>query len=248
MKFRTVMVAAGAAALSFAAAGSAAAQTLGHQDQHRAARSPQITGSRLVKGLLPASVFGSNYTTSGSTISSGGKLTSTRVGQSPGSLSCGIFVDENYVTNWGNTGGASRIYVNQAWQASWPFTLYSVTQQVLQFATAHAASTFYNQAYAKYASCRSFSVLNPSDTAPGGGNYDVSDTAVRKTSVSGHQAFWASESWAPSQASGEVQDVEVLYTVSGTNVYYLWEDSGTNDEPSPALMRDLINRVQALYK
>jgi len=249
MKFKTVaaVVAAATAALSFAAVGSAAAQPLGHPIRHKPASTPQITGSRLLKGLLPGSEFGSAFTRFGSPITSGGKLSSTRVRQTPASLSCGIFADNNYVTNWGNTAGAGVIYENSAWAANWPFTQYSVSQEVVQFPTDHGASTFFNQSYTKYATCQSFAVANPTDTAPGGGSYVVSDGSARKTTVSGHQAFWASEEWAPSEASGELQDVEVLFAISGTNVYYLWEDTGTNDEPSPAWMSDLIHRVQALY-
>jgi hypothetical protein len=249
MKFRTVIVTAtaAAAALSFAAVGSAAAQTLGHPAQRMAASSSQVTGSRLVKALLPGSAFGGNFTRYQSAISTGGKLSSTRVRQTPASLSCGSLVDHNYVSNWGNTAGASVIYVNQAWQGSWPFTQYSVSQWVAQFPSGHAASTFFSQAYSKYSGCRNFSVANPTDTTPGGGSYAVSDGSARKVSVNGHQAFWVSELWAPSNAGGEVQDVEILFAVSGTNVYYLWEDTGTNDEPSPSLMSDLIHRVQSLY-
>jgi PknH-like extracellular domain len=250
MKVRTVMVtvAASAAALSFAAAGSAAAQTLGHPVQRMPASVSQVTGSRLVKGLLPASAFGpSFYLPKGGTISSGGKLTSTRVKQTPGSLSCGTFVNENYTTGWGNTAGAGVLYVNSAWTIqNSAFTLYSVVQDVVQFATAHAASTFFSQAYAKLSACRSFVVPNPGDTSPGGGSYTVSDTSTSKTHVSGHQAFWTSELWALSEGSRYNSDVEILYAVSGTDVYYLWENNGTNDEPSPALMSDLIHRVQSL--
>jgi hypothetical protein len=247
MQFRMVMAAAAAtAALSFAGAGSAAAQTLGHPVQHESAA---LTGSRLLKGLLPASAFGGSfYTAKGGSISSGGKLSSTRIRQTPGSLSCGTLVNTNYTTGWGNTAGAGVSYLNSAYAGSWPFTLYSVSQNVVQFATTHSASTFFSQAYAKLSACRSFTVPNPSDAAPGGGGITVSDTSTRKTTVGGHQAFWTGESWAPNEASGFVQYVEILYAVSGTNVYYLWEDSGTNDEPSPALMSDLIHRVQALYR
>jgi hypothetical protein len=248
MKLKTAaVVAAATAALSFAAAGSAAAQPAGHASRDKSAALSQIAGSRLAKGLLSGSAFFSDFTVFGSG-NSGGKLSSTRVRQTPGSLSCGVFVDTNYDTNWGNTAGAFKTYVNSDYYQSAPFAVYSVAQEVLQFSTGHAASTFYSQSYAKYAACRDFPVPNPTDTAPGGGSYDVSATSTHKTTVSGHQAFWANEEWAPSESSGFIQYVEVLFAVSGTNVYYLWEDSGTNDEPSPALMSDLIHQVQSLYR
>jgi hypothetical protein len=246
MKFRTVMATAAAAALSFAAAGSAAAQTLGHENQRKPA-ARQITGSRLANGLLPASAFGSDFTNNGSG-NTGGRLLSTRVRQTPGSLSCGTWANYLYIRNWGNTAGAQVSYFNPNWSAAWPNTQYSLGQVVLQFATVHAASTFFNEAYAKFAACRSFDVPNPSDSSPGGGSYQVSDTSTSKTTVSGHQGFVNGELWSLSEASGYTEFVENLYVVSGTDVYYLWYVSGVNDEPSPALMSKLIHRVQALYR
>jgi hypothetical protein len=245
MQFRMVMAAAAAAtaALSFAGAGSAAAQTLGHPVQHEFAA---LTGSQLSKGLLPASAFGGDFYKA-KAISSGGKLSSTRVRQTPGSLSCGNFAGTSYTTGWGNTAGAGVLYLNSAWTfGNAAFTLYSVIQNVVQFPTVHAASAFFSQAYAKLSACRSFVVPNPSDNAPAGGSYDVSDTSTSKTTVGGHQAFWTSELWAASEASEYTSDVEILYVVSGTDVYYLWENNGTNDQPSSKLMADLIHRVQAL--
>ncbi|HTX27038.1 MAG TPA: hypothetical protein VME19_08490 [Streptosporangiaceae bacterium] len=248
MKFRTAMVmaAAAATAVSFAAAGSAAAQTLGHQVQRMPASVSQVNGSRLAKGLLSPSAFGLVLTKSGSA-NTGGKLLSTRIRQTPGSLSCGTFANINYDSGWGNTAGAFVSYENPNWYGEWPFTQYSLGEVVVQFATAHSASTFYNEAYARFAGCRSFPVPNPSDTTPGGGSYDVSDTSTWKTSVSGHKAFVNTELWAPNNAGGDTDYVDNLYTVSGTVVYYLWDVSGTNDEPSPKLMTELIQRVQGLY-
>jgi hypothetical protein len=246
MKFRTVMVGAAAAALSFAATGSAAAQTLGHAGQHRAAR--QITGSRLAKGLLLASAFGSDFTHFASA-NTGGRLLSTRVRQTPGSLSCGSFAGVIYDSGWGNTAGTYVVYQNPNWRAGWPDTI-SLGEIVYQFATGHAASTYFNQSYAKFAACRSFSVPNPTDGAPGGGTFMVSATSTSKTSVSGHQAFVNSEYWSPSEGTAfgtPNQDFETLCAVSGTDVYEMWDDSGTTDEPSTKLMSSLIHRVQGLY-
>jgi hypothetical protein len=243
MKIRTAMVAAAAAALSFAAAGSAAAQTLGHQNQHKPAR--QITGSRLARGLLPASAFGSDFS-SAHPVDTGRHLSSTHITQTPSSLSCGTFSDNVYDTHWGNTAGAYVTYFDPNYSTNWPFSDYSVGQVVLQFATVHAASTYYNQTYAKYVACKSFFVANPSDNTPGGGSDEVSGTSTRKTTVSGHQAFVNGQSWAPNNAPVDQFYIETLYVISGTDVYELWANSGTNDEPSTSLMSNLIHRVQAL--
>jgi hypothetical protein len=246
MKFKMAMVTAAATALSFAAAGSAAAQTLGHLDQRMPASPPQITGSRLARGLLPASAFGSSFKSSRPS-DTGGRLVSTRVLQTPDSLSCGAFANNPYVQNWGNTAGAGVNYLNSDWLSDWPSTQYSVGQIVLQFATAHAASTFYHEAYAKFKACRSYAVPNPSDTSPGGGAYDVTDPSTSQATISGNQAFMTLESWVPAENSNTTYYIGVIYVVSGTNVYYIYELTGTNDEPSQALMSDLIHRVQSQY-
>jgi hypothetical protein len=248
MKLRTVMVTAAVAALSFAAAGSAAAQTLGHQDLRMRASAGQITGSRLARGLLSASAYGADFKSSQPS-STGGRLLSTHILQTPGSLSCGSFANDIniYIKYWGNTAGAAVGYFNSAWRGSWPYTQYDVGQVVVQFATAHAASTFFNQAYSKFAACRAFAVPNPSDTSPGGGSYDVTDTSVSRTSISGHQAFETDETWVPSGNSSVTFYIGVSYAVSGADVYSLWEITGTNDLPSTKLMSNLIHRVQSLY-
>jgi hypothetical protein len=249
MKFRTVMVTAtaAAAALSFAAVGSAAAQTLGHPVQRMAASASQVTGSRLAKGLLPASAYGADFK-SARPSDTGGSLLSTRVLQTPGSLSCGSWAnnDNIYYKNWGNTAGAAVGYFNSGWRGSWPFTQFDVYQDVLQFATDNAANSFFNLAYSKFARCRTYAVASPSNS-PGGGLYDVTDMATSKTTVSGHKGFATDESWVPSQNAYITYYIGVLYAVSGTNVYYLTEIIGTNDTPSPTLMSDLIHRVQSLY-
>jgi hypothetical protein len=245
MQFRTLMAAAAAAAaaLSFAAAGSAAAQTLGHPVQRGPAS--QITGSRLVKGLLSASAFGPDFNSS-SPNDTGGSLSSTRIRQTPETLSCGTFSDNIYDKNWGNTAGAYVTYFDPTYAASWPFSDYAVGEVVVQFASDHAASTFYNETYARYGACKDFYVSNPSDTTPGGGADEVSATTTSRTTISGHQAFVNSQTWAPTEAAGNTFYIETLYAISGTDVYELWTDGGTNDEPSPTLMSDLIHRVQAL--
>jgi hypothetical protein len=248
MKSRTIMVAAAAAALSFAAAGSAAAQTLGHPVRHMPASVGQITGSRLAEGLVPASAYGADFKSTRPN-DTGGKLLSTRVLQTPGSLSCGTFANDIniYIKYWGNTAGAAVSYYNSSWRGDWPESQFDVGQVVTQYASDHAASTFFNQAYAKFTACRSFLVPNPSDTSPGGGSYDVADTSTTKTTIGGHHAFVTSEQWNPSENSRITYYIEVSYAVSGTDVYSLWEITGTNDQPSTTLMSDLIHRVQSLY-
>ncbi len=247
MKFKTVAVAVATAVLSFGAVGPAAAHSLGQMNEHAYASPPQINGSRLQAGLLPESAFGDAFTFEQS-LNSGSKLQTTHASRHVPTMSCEAFEDNEYVSFLGETAGATEEYVNTDWRATWPFAIYLADQDVVQFATDQAATTYFGQAYAKYVACRSFSVPNPGDTAPGGGSYVVGSTSTSTTTVGGHHAFLATELWSPSEASGRFLHIDVLFVVSGTNVYNLWEVAGTNDEPSPTLMSDLIHRVQSLYR
>ena len=105
MRFKTAaIVAAAAVALSFAAAGSAGAQSLAPLAKHTSAP-PQVSGSRLQKGLLPGSAFGSGFTISGR-LSTGSKLRSTHAVLHVSSLKCSTFEGFDYVSGFGNTAGA----------------------------------------------------------------------------------------------------------------------------------------------
>jgi hypothetical protein len=162
--------------------------------------------------------------------------------------SCSTFEGEIYVSGFGNTAGAVDLYVNADASTQRPEAIIDGFQDVIQFATAGAAATFFNQAQAKYAACPSFSEPNPTDTSPGGGAFQISTLGVLKTTVSGgDQAFTVTQAIALSETPGHTKYIDVLYVVAGTNVYSMWQESGTNDEPSPALMSQLIRKIQALY-
>jgi len=251
VKIKTVAVAVAAAALassvalSLAAAGPAAAQPAGTASQHPAAPK-QITGSRLQAGLLPASAFGAGFTVQTS-LNTGGKLLSTGITLHVPTASCSQFEGEIYVSGFGNTAGALDLYVNPNAATERPEAIINGSQAVLQFAAAGSATTFFSQAHAKYASCQSFSEPNPTDTSAGGGTWQISTLGESNTTVGGNQAFTVTQAIAPSETPGRTQYIDVLYVVSGTNVYSMWQYSGTNDEPSPALMGKLISKVQGLY-
>ena len=40
---------------------------------------------------------------------------------------------------------------------------------------------------------------------------------------------------------------QCVVAVAGPDVYSMWQQSGTNDEPSPTLMGNLIKKIQGLY-
>jgi|HubBroStandDraft_3_1064219.scaffolds.fasta_scaffold109238_2 hypothetical protein len=230
LKFVTVMAA--IAALSFAAAGSAAAQPVG--------RGPaQVSGTRLATALLSPSTFWYGAVSTGS-INSGPKLQSSRAKEHVPSLSCSGFENGNvYVADFGDTAAAGQSYANQYWESTYPDTIILGYEEALQFASASAAATLYNQAYAKYSACHTFSEGSQ-------GQIHVQTLSVAKTTVSRDRAFVV-----------HVRDLETgltinlygntLYVLAGTNVYIFFNRSGDNDEPSPSLMSKLMKRAQALY-
>ena len=242
MKFRTVMVAAAAAALSFAAAGTAAAQTLGHPVQRMPASPPQVSGTRLLSGLLSPSAFGGGFTF-GASLNSGAKLQSTHAQKHLSGMSCNGFQGSEWVSDFGNTAGAAEEYKNPSPSV---VSLYYGFEDVLQFASTQSAATYFNQADAKYASCREFSEPNPGDTKPGGGTYQVNYLGLSKTTVRGDRGFVVTQQIAESERPGVTLYINVLYVIGGADVYSMWQVNGTNDEPSTTAMGNLIRRIQGL--
>ncbi len=248
MKFKIVAATAAlglAAAGAVAAAGSAVAQPSGH-DSAVSSKPPQVSGSRLQTGLLPASAFGTGFTL-GTTLNTGSGLLTTAVTLNATTTSCSMFEGKIYVSGFGNSAGALDEYVNPNAAMQRPEAIIQGFQDVIQFATASAATTFFTAARTKYTACQSFSEPNPTDTNPGGGTFQISTLGVSKTTVSGDAAFSVTQQIALSEHPGTTQFIDVLYAVAGTDVYSMWQQSGTNDEPSPTVMGSLIKKIQALY-
>ena len=247
MKFKIAAVAAATAALvgAVAMAGSAAAQPSA-RDSAATSKTPQISGSRLQTGLLPASAFGAGFTL-GTTLNTGSGVVATPVTMNVPVTSCSTFEGKIYVSGFGNSAGALNKYVNPNAAMQRPEAIIQGFQDVIQFATTSAATTFFTAARAKYTACQSFSEPNPTDTNPGGGTFQISTLGVSKTTISGDAAFSVTQQIALSETPGAAEFVDVLYAVAGTDVYSMWQQSGTNDEPSPTLMANLIKKIQALY-
>jgi len=245
MRVRIAAAAVAAAALSLAVAGPAAARPSGPRSHPRPPRPPQLTGSQLQAGLLPAAAFGPGFTLQ-ATLNTGRKLLPAKVTLSVPAASCSTFEGKIYVSGFGDTAGALGSYVNPDAAAERPEAIIDGFQDVLQFATAGAAATFFSQAHAKYIACPSFSEPDPADTNPGGGAFQISTLGVSKTTVGGDQGFTVTEVIALSEKPGSTRSIDILYAVAGPNVYSMWQQSGTNDEPSPALMSSLIQKIQAL--
>jgi len=251
MKFKIVAAGVAAAALGLAAAGavaaagSAAAQPSAHDSQLKSAP-PQVSGARLQTGLLPAAAFGTGFTL-GTTLNTGSGLLTTPAAQNVPVTGCSTFEGKIYVSGFGNSAGALAKYVNPNAAMQRPEAIIQGFQDVIQFATASAATTFFTAARAKYTACQSFSEPNPTDTNPGGGTFQISTLGVSKTTVSGDEAFSVTQQIALSETPGATEFVDVLYAVAGPDVYSMWQQSGTNDEPSPTLMGNLIKKIQGLY-
>ena len=247
MKVRIAAVAVAAAALSLAVAGQAAARPAVPRSHPRAAKPPQLTGSQLQAGLLQAAAFGPGFTLQ-TTLNTGGKLLPAKVTLAVPAASCTTFEGKIYVSGFGDTAGALGSYVNPDAATEQPGAIIDGFQDVLQFTTAGAAATFFGQAHAKYIACPSFSEPDSADTSPGGGTFQISTLSVSKTAVGADQAFTVTQAIALSEKPGSTRSIDILYVVAGTNVYSMWQQSGTNDEPSPALMSSLIQKIQALYR
>ena len=248
MKFKITAAAAAlglAAAGAVAVAGSAVAQPSAHDSQLKSAV-PQISGSRLQTGLLPASAFGTGFTL-GTTLNTGTGLLTTPTTLNPTTTGCSTFEGKIYVSGFGNSAGALDKYVNPNAAMQRPEAIIQGFQDVIQFATASAATTFFTAARAKYTACQSFSEPNPTDTNPGGGTFQISALGVSKTTAGGNAAFSVTQQIALSESPGATEFIDVLYAVAGTDVYSLWQQNGTNDEPSPTLMASLIKKIQGLY-
>lgn len=235
MKFRLAAAVLTAAALSFGMAGLASAQPL-----QPASRPPQVSGTKLQKALLPVSAFGSDLVFV-SSYTTGSKLATTRPKDRIPSLSCEHWEDFIFGGFLGDTAGTFVSYDHPGWRSSYPETIIDGYEDVWQFASTATATTIFNQARARYAACQTF-------TEPAFGlTATVSDFSVAKTTFGGNRAFTVTQTVALSGYLEQPAYFNYLYVIIGTNIYSLNDFSGINDEPSPALMRSLIHRVQALY-
>jgi len=252
MKFKPIAAIVAAAglslvtALSLTTAGSAAAAPLAQPKQHKPAPPPQVTGNRLQSALLPGSAFGDGFTAS-DLHSTGRRLLSTRAFLNVPRMSCSNFEAFFYYAGFGNTAGTIGFETNPNPFPAYPNTVLYGAQNVLQFASTKTATSFFGQERAKYSACQSFSEPNPGDTNPGGGRLEVTTMSVAKTTISRDQAFVVTQLVDLSEIPGLTFYNNTLVVLAGTNVYEFWNLSGTNDEPSPALMAKLISRTQALY-
>jgi hypothetical protein len=238
------------AALSLCTAGTVALFAAGPASALPSGTAPsgtaQVSGTALQTALLPAGDFGAGYTE----VASGAPNSGSRVlppgpGLNLGLLDCSYFESVVYLEAFGQTAGALQSFANPAWQAGNP-DIWEGQESVFQFGSAHAAATFYQRAYAKYQACQPLTVPQPSDTAIGGGALDLSTMSLTTTTVAGYPAFEQVQFAARSETPGWYFFRNTLTVVAGADVYQMFDYSGTDDEPSPALMTELIHNVRRL--
>jgi hypothetical protein len=238
MKFKVIAVVSTAAALSLGMAGSAAASSLSTKP------APQVTGARLRTALLPASAFGDGFTVT-QRLNSGSKLASTQVRIKPSSLTCVAFETFIFVRGFGNTAGATNSVNNPNPDfSSYPSIVLGGDQTVLQFKTSGAATSFYNQAYARYKQCTAFTEPDPADNS----QLELTVQSLAKTTVGKNKAFQVIQLVDIAALPAFSFYANTAVVLAGTNVYTIDDVNGTNDPISASLLGRLINRVQALYK
>jgi hypothetical protein len=206
----------------------------------------QVTGAQLKSALLPTSTFGSDFSLLGAT-SSGKSLWHKQATKHVPAMSCTNFENAG-LANFGESAVAVSASIdNSVFTSTAPSSLSNLTllyeQEVYQFPSTKAAVAFYNQAYAKYASCKSFN-----DTAAGGGgeNTKIVLKSIARTKVGTHPAFKLTQGLGDSGLPGISLNLNTLVTRSGADVFIVIDFSTTNHTVAPKTMLKLVNRVKAL--
>jgi hypothetical protein len=207
----------------------------------------QVSGAKLKSALLPASTFGSEYDLLGAT-SSGKSLWPVKAAKHVPTMSCLNFENAG-LARFGESAVAISVDIdNSALTGTTPASLSNLNllyeQEVYQFPSTKAATAFYKQAYAKYASCKSFNDVITS--GPDGGSTKITLKSIAKTKVGTHQAFKLTQSLGDSGIPGVSLDLNTLVTRAGTDVFIVVDFSTTNRTVAPKTMLKLVDRVKAL--
>lgn len=200
----------------------------------------QVTGKQLRSALLPASDFVAGYVTS-NVRDSGGKLEHLRVWNVP-TMSCRNFwAFTGQVQGFGETAFATALVDDKTGTASVEEVF---EQSVYQFASTHAAASFFGAVSAKYRPCRS--VTEPDGV---GGTLRLTVHSQAKQRVGGHHAARIIVYVTDSKVKGPALAIYLLWTVTGTGVYLIDTTLLNTSSPRPtqaSLTLKLIARVRAL--
>jgi PknH-like extracellular domain len=200
----------------------------------------QVTGKQLKSALLPASDFLAGYTV-GDEGDSGRKLEHGAPFKLS-SLSCNNFwLFIGVVGGYGETAFASDLIDTKSTSVT---VFETFSQAVYQFASTHAAASFYSELNAKYRSCHT---VTSSDG--NGGSLRRTVRSQSKQRVGGHQAVLLVESMSDSKIAGPALTTYVLWTLDGADVYMINTQPLNVSSPQPAqssLTLKLIARVTHL--
>jgi hypothetical protein len=200
----------------------------------------QVTGKQLKSALLPGSDFVSGYgVLTGS--DSGTRLEHGAVFDL-NSMPCQAFwPDIAILPGFGDTAFAAELI---GYKSGVPSVIETFEQSVYQFASTHAASSFFAQLNAKYRSCPSVAVSDP-----GGLTLRWTVRSQSRQHIGGRQALQLVENLSDSKVPGPPSKIDVLWTIDGTDVYMINTTLVNTSAPKPAqssLILNLITRVRAL--
>jgi hypothetical protein len=201
----------------------------------------QVTGKQLKSALLPTSDFQPGYSVSNEDDS--GRSPEHLVLYNVASMSCRDFWTlAGTAPGFGETAFASDQVLNKPGTAP---VVEIFDQSVYQFASTHAASSFYGAVSARYrSSCRSASF---SDTKGG----TLTETVQSRSSqrVGSHEALLLVEGLSDSKVPGPPVVTWALWTQVNDDIYVIYSQLLNVGSPQPTLSSltlKLISRVTAL--
>lgn len=205
----------------------------------------QVSGAKLKSALLPAATFGSGFKLVAAT-GTGKSLLHQKARNHVPTMSCANF-ENQALSSYGESAAAVSISDNQVATIGVGSAnvdlLYE--QAAYQFPSVKAAATFYSQAHAKYATCRSFS-----EKTGGGGMGDetlkITLKSISKIKVGKYRAFRVREGVDISSVSGFSLSFNTLVTVEGADVFIVTSFSVGNHPVSAKTMLKLVDRVMKL--
>jgi hypothetical protein len=205
----------------------------------------QVSGAKLKSALLPASTFGPGFKLVVAT-GTGKALLHQKAKNHVPTMSCANF-ENQALSSYGESAAAVSISTNESTAIGVGSTnvdlLYE--QSAYQFPSVKAAATFYSQAHAKYAACKSFSEQTGSG-GMGDESLKISLKSIFKIKMGKYRAFRVREGVDISSVAGFSLSFNTLVTVEGTDVFIVTSFSVGNHPVSAKSMLKLVDRVMKL--
>ena len=224
MSLRTRIVASAAlATASFLLAPSALA----------ASHPVQVSGTKLKSALLPASSLGSDWEWDYTLWSKG--IWHVKATDHVATMSCSKLELSTVLLHVGESANAVSVNDNTNPWPYYPNVQFFTYQAVYQFPSTKAASTFFNQAKAKYAACKDFKVnALPGDPIPGGGVMETVNRTITHDKVGPYQAFQVGQLADLSDSPGFTVDPNTTVALAGTDVFIIdpWAAPTTRCPPA----------------